>query len=125
MLLGIKRIYDKAAITDGKRILVDGLWPRGVKKSTANIDEWVKEVAPSKELRMWFSHNIARWKGFKKRYMSELKGNRKVEYLAEMATTSDITLIYSTKDERHNNAVVLYGLVKASMKAIAKQQNSG
>jgi uncharacterized protein YeaO (DUF488 family) len=107
MLLGIKRIYDKAGITEGKRVLVDRLWPRGVKRSTSNIDVWLKEVAPSTELREWFSHDPEKWEEFKERYRKELKGNKAFDELVKMAREGDITLIYSSKDETHNNAEVL------------------
>ena len=107
MLLGIKRIYDKAGITEGKRVLVDRLWPRGVKRSTSNIDVWLKEVAPSTELREWFSHDPEKWEEFKERYRKELKGNKAFDELVKMAREGDITLIYSSKDEKHNNAEVL------------------
>ena len=107
MLLGIKRIYDKAGITEGKRVLVDRLWPRGVKRSTSNIDVWLREVAPSTELREWFSHDPEKWEEFKERYRKELKGNKAFDELVKMAREGDITLIYSSKDEKHNNAEVL------------------
>ena len=107
MLLGIKRIYDKAGITEGKRVLVDRLWPRGVKRSTSNIDVWLREVAPSTELREWFSHDPEKWEEFKERYRKELKGNKAFDELVKMAREGDITLIYSSKDETHNNAEVL------------------
>ncbi len=112
MLLGIKRIYEKNSITDGKRILVDRLWPRGVRKDSALIDEWIKDVAPSDKLRKWFGHNPKRWREFKRRYIKELKNNPAFKKLLKEAQESDITLIYSAKDEKHNNAVVLAELIK-------------
>lgn len=118
MLLGVKRIYDKAEITDGKRILVDGLWPRGIKKSTANIDLWMKAIAPSKELRLWFAHDPKKWQAFKKRYLKELGRNKALADLVEMAQTTDVTLLYSAQDEQRNNAVVLAAIIKKR----AKQQ---
>lgn len=116
MLLGIKRIYEKASILDGKRVLVDGLWPRGVKRSTANIDEWAKGVAPSKELRLWFNHTPDRWDKFKERYTKELNGNKDLERLVEAIRTADVTLVYSSHDQKHNNAVVLAMVIKSRLK---------
>lgn len=115
MLVGVRRIYEKRELTDGKRILVDRLWPRGVKKSTNNLDAWMKEIAPSNELRKWFSHDPAKWEEFKTRYRKELEGNRKFSELVEMAKKSDITLVYSAKDIEHNNAVALAEFVNEAL----------
>ncbi len=112
MLVGIKRVYEKRDLTDGKRVLVDGLWPRGVKKGTQNVDVWMKDLAPSAELRKWFSHDPSRWDEFSKKYEKELEGNRKVAELIEMAKNGDVTLIYASKDTVHNNAVVLAGFIR-------------
>jgi len=112
MLLGIKRIYDKAEITDGKRILIDRLWPRGVRKSTANIDMWLKDVAPSDDLRKWFSHDPSKWEEFKKRYKKELEKNPALQQLLDIIRKSDVTLIYASKDTEHNNAVVLKEVIE-------------
>lgn len=112
MLLGIKRIYEKASITDGKRIFVDRLWPRGVKKSTANVDLWLKDVAPSDELRKWFAHDPKKWKEFESRYTKELEHNPAVQQLLDIVRNSDITLLYSTEDKEHNNAIVLADFIK-------------
>ncbi len=112
MLLGIKRVYDKASISDGKRILIDRLWPRGVKKSTANIDFWLKDVAPSDELRKWFDHDPEKWEEFKRRYEDELKSNKAFEELKKLVHENDVTLIYAAKDEKYNNAQVLLLLLK-------------
>ena len=124
MLLGIKRIYEKAEVTDGKRILVDGLWPRGVRRSTANIDKWVKEVAPSKELRQWFSHDPAKWKSFESKYKKELESNKMLDSLVELAIKEDITLVYGSKDTERNNAVVLEEVLKERMDEIANKGGS-
>ncbi len=121
MLLGIKRIYEKAEVTDGKRILVDGLWPRGVRRSTANIDKWVKEVAPSKELRQWFSHDPAKWKSFESKYKKELESNKTLDSLVELAIKEDITLVYGSKDTERNNAVVLEEVLKERIDEIANK----
>jgi uncharacterized protein YeaO (DUF488 family) len=107
MLMGIKRIYEKTEITDGKRILVDALWPRGVKKSTANIDVWLKEVAPSTSLRKWFSHDPSKWTEFKEKYFKELESNEAFSKLLELVKESDVTLVYAASDTEHNNAVAL------------------
>lgn len=112
MLLGVKRIYEKRDLTDGKRILVDRLWPRGIKKSTQNLDEWMKDVAPSDELRKWFAHDPGKWDEFKERYRTELEGSRGFEQLVKLAKETDITLVYSAKDAEHNNAVALAEFVK-------------
>ena len=112
MLNGIKRIYDKAEIIDGKRILVDRLWPRGVKKNVANIDLWLKDVAPSDELRKWFNHEIEKWAEFKRKYEAELKDSKAFEHLVTIAKESDVTLIYASADVEHNNAVVLAEFLK-------------
>ena len=114
VLVGIKRIYDKASITDGKRVFVDRLWPRGVKKSTANIDLWMKDVAPSNELRMWFNHDPKKWEGFKTKYTKELEHNKHAAELMKLVDKSDVTLLYATKDTEHNNAVVLSEFIEAN-----------
>jgi len=103
----IKRIYDKNGRKDGTRILIDRLWPRGIKKEDARIDSWMKEIAPSDSLRKWFNHDPEKWNGFKKKYRTEL--NKKKELCEELTKKgkSVITLIYAAKDEEHNNAVIL------------------
>ncbi|MCL5419506.1 MAG: DUF488 domain-containing protein [Candidatus Marsarchaeota archaeon] len=111
MLLGIKRIYEKVEVTDGTRILVDRLWPRGVRKSTAHIDRWMKEVAPNNELRIWFGHDPAKWEEFRKRYADELKGSKALDELLGIIRKEDVTLVYSAHDAEHNNAVVLAELI--------------
>ncbi len=117
MLLGIKRIYDKPEITDGKRILIDRLWPRGVKKGTANIDLWMKDVAPSNELRKWFSHDPSKWEQFKAKYRKELEGNKAFGDLLLMVKSTDVTLIYAARDTEHNDALVLKELIEEKLKA--------
>ena len=94
--------------SDGARILIDGLWPRGVTKEKAGIAEWMKEVAVSAALRKWFSHDPAKWPEFRKRYLAELARQPKaVARLREMARQGTLTIVYGAKDEEHNNAVVL------------------
>jgi len=111
MQVALKRAYDSAAKSDGKRILVDRLWPRGVKKEDAKIDLWLKEVAPSTELRKWFNHQDERWPEFKQRYVAELKDNPAFAELEEIASNEKVTLIFSTKDEKKNSAAVLQQLL--------------
>jgi uncharacterized protein YeaO (DUF488 family) len=104
----VKRVYEKPAKADGRRVLVDRIWPRGLTKKEAQIDDWLKEIAPSARLRKWFGHDPARWKDFKKRYAAELKNQReKVEQLAQSARKRTVTLLFGAKDLEHNNAVVL------------------
>jgi len=112
-MLKIKRAYETAAASDGTRVLVDRIWPRGVSKDEADIDWWAKEVAPSTELRKWFGHDPERWEEFQKRYKLELKGNAELERLKAMTKKGDVTLVYSAKDEQHNQARVIHDLLKA------------
>jgi uncharacterized protein YeaO (DUF488 family) len=108
VVLQIKRIYDQVSAGDGRRVLIDRLWPRGIKKDTAVIDEWLKEIAPSDELRKWFSHDPAKWQEFKKRYRGELKQkSAEIERLRAEAKKTRVTLLFAAKDREHNNAVVL------------------
>lgn len=104
----IKRAYEKPSLDDGIRILVDRLWPRGLSKKSAGIDQWAKEIAPSTELRKWFSHDPARWKEFNRRYKAELQGQaEKLEDIRRLARREPITLVYGARDELHNDAIVL------------------
>ncbi|WP_417615799.1 DUF488 domain-containing protein [Oceanisphaera sp.] len=108
MSVSLKRAYDAASPQDGYRVLVDKLWPRGVSKAEARLDDWLKEVAPSDELRSAFHHEQLAWDDFRRRYLSELKQHREtLRELAQLANERKVTLVYSAKDERHNNAVVL------------------
>ncbi len=104
----MKRAYEQPAAGDGTRVLVDRLWPRGVTKQAAAIDLWVKEIAPSTELRKWFGHDPARWAEFRKRYAAELHRNdAKLAELRGLAKDGPITLVYAARDEAHNDAIVL------------------
>jgi uncharacterized protein YeaO (DUF488 family) len=104
----IKRVYEKTDIEDGTRILVDRLWPRGMTKENASVDLWLKEIAPSTELRKWFGHEPAKWNEFRERYIQELKNNEKqTSMLKEQLKKGTVTLLYASKDEKHNEAVVL------------------
>jgi uncharacterized protein YeaO (DUF488 family) len=108
MHIVIKRVYEKPNIDDGKRILIDRLWPRGLTKEKAQIDLWLKEIAPSTELRKWFGHDPSKWNEFKKRYIGELNKNTPViAQLEEQLKIGKVTLVYGAKDEKHNDAVVL------------------
>ncbi|OQM75562.1 DUF488 domain-containing protein [Manganibacter manganicus] len=106
--IAIKRVYEAPSSADGQRVLVDRLWPRGVKKEDAKLTEWVKAVAPSDELRKWFGHDPAKWDEFQTRYRAELKDRSEaVEELRDLAAKGKLTLLYGAHDEAHNNAVVL------------------
>ena len=106
--LAIKRIYEPAAAGDGLRILVDRIWPRGIAKAEAGLDDWCREIAPSTGLRRWFGHETERWEEFRRRYAAELKQNHAaVEALRAQLRGRHATLLYAAKDEKHNNAVVL------------------
>ncbi len=108
MSVRVKRVYDKPAKTDGRRVLVDRVWPRGLTKGEAELDEWLKEIAPSTRLRKWFGHDPARWNEFKRRYSAELEAQREeVEQLAQKAKKRKVTLLFAAKDVEHNNAVAL------------------
>ena len=112
-MIKIKRIYDSPGDDDGFRILVDRIWPRGIKKENAKIDEWMKEVAPSTALRKWFSHDAAKWTDFKKRYRDELKDNQAFATLKKLLKQKgSVTLLYGAKDEKHNQAVALSEFLK-------------
>lgn len=100
-------MYDHPSDADGTRILIDRLWPRGLSKKDAQVDRWLKEVAPSTELRKWFGHDPEKWAEFKKRYRVELEDNPALAELIEVAREGDITLVYAAKDQMHNHAVVL------------------
>ena len=107
-MIRIKRTYDPPARTDGCRILVERLWPRGMKKEALAADAWMKEVAPSTELRKWFGHRVERWDGFRRRYRAELDANPAAwEPILEAAKRRTVTLLYSARDADHNGAVVL------------------
>ena len=104
----LKRAYEPADAKDGKRILVDRLWPRGVSKAEAAIDEWLKDLAPSTELRKWFGHDPDRWDEFRRRYTKEIRDRPELlEHLRELARKGPVTLVYSAHDEAHNDAIVL------------------
>jgi uncharacterized protein YeaO (DUF488 family) len=106
----LKRVYEPAASTDGYRVLVDRLWPRGLRKEDAAVDHWAKALAPSTDLRRWFGHRPERWEEFEKRYREELEGDEARDELAALRKRlreGRTTLLYAAHDEEHNNAVVL------------------
>ena len=108
----IKRVYDSPSRQDGRRILVDGLWPRGVSRKTARIDEWARDLAPSTELRRWFGHDPARWSEFQKRYRAELRTRSdRLAWLVGLAGRGRITLVFAARDSEHNNARALQRIV--------------
>ena len=108
MKIKIKRAYEQSHKDDGLRILVDRLWPRGLTKEKASVDLWLKEIAPSTELRKWFAHDPDKWKSFRGRYETELSHNQDlIKVLKQKAREGTITLIYGARDEKHNEALVL------------------
>lgn len=107
-MLKLKRVYDPASPEDGRRFLVERLWPRGVRKDSVHLDGWLKDVAPSAELRQWFGHDPKRWQAFRKRYEAELTKNPQAwEPILEAARQGTVTLVFSSRDSDHNNAVAL------------------
>ncbi|MHB8534811.1 MAG: DUF488 domain-containing protein [Sulfuricaulis sp.] len=108
MKIKIKRVYEKAAKNDGRRILVDRVWPRGMSKQAARIDLWLKDIAPSTALRRWFGHDPLKWPKFKKRYFKELAKNPEaLKPLRAPAGKGTVTLVFGAREERFNNAVAL------------------
>jgi uncharacterized protein YeaO (DUF488 family) len=108
----IKRVYEPQSPDDGKRILVDRLWPRGLSKEKAGVDLWLKDISPSTELRKWFAHDPAKWEEFQKRYRLVLKNNAaSLTGLRREAQTGTITLLFAAKDEKQNEAAVLQSIL--------------
>jgi len=115
MPIKIKRVYDPPEKADGTRILVDRLWPRGLSKEKVQIDEWLKEIAPSGELRKWFDHKPERWEVFQKRYREELRAAEQQEqlrHLRALMRKGTVTLLFAAKDSERNNVKVLAGVLK-------------
>jgi uncharacterized protein YeaO (DUF488 family) len=111
----VKRVYDEPEPDDGKRVLVDRLWPRGLSKGRAHLALWLKEIAPSDELRRWFAHDPEKFPEFRRRYEAELSSapaHEKLQELREMAAKEHVTLLFAAKDIEHNNAVVLHDLLQ-------------
>jgi|HubBroStandDraft_4_1064222.scaffolds.fasta_scaffold145926_2 uncharacterized protein YeaO (DUF488 family) len=117
-MIKLKRAYEPANRDDGTRFLVERLWPRGVKKHALRLDAWLKDVAPSSELRQWFGHDPAKWSEFQRRYREELKAKEgALEPILKGARRGRVTLVYSSHDQEHNNAVVLKGYVESHLAA--------
>jgi uncharacterized protein YeaO (DUF488 family) len=109
----VKRAYDPVAATDGYRVLIDRMWPRGVKRKEAHLDEWARELAPSTELRTWFGHDPARFEEFQRRYTEELASQeRKLHELRRRAREGTLTLVYAARDTEHNDAIVLAEILR-------------
>src|ERR1700704_6657240 len=107
-VINIKRVYEEPSKKDGHRILIDGLWPRGIKKEEAAVDDWLKSLAPAAELRKWFGHDPKRWDGFQQKYRQELQKNETVKsFIEKYRDAKLVTLVYAAKDTEHNNAVAL------------------
>jgi len=111
-MIRIKRVYDPPRPEDGKRILIDRLWPRGIRKEDLQMDEWLKEIAPSDKLRKWFSHDPKKYEEFKKRYAEELEDKSEIlERIKGEAKRGRVTILFSARDTEHNNATVLKELL--------------
>ena len=107
-MIRLKRVYETPCAEDGLRILVERLWPRGMDKQHAKVDEWLKDIAPSTELRKWFAHDPAKWDDFKTRYQAELAQKKPlIDHLKQTAREQKITLVYAARDEQHNSVIVL------------------
>ncbi|HTX93263.1 MAG TPA: DUF488 domain-containing protein [Anaerolineales bacterium] len=107
-MIGIKRVYLPPSTADGRRVLVERLWPRGLTKERAAVDLWLKEASPSPELRKWYGHDLQKWGEFKERYLAELRGRPEViNRIRRMAAEGQLTLVYAAHDELHNSAILL------------------
>jgi len=115
-MIKTKRVYEPYEPSDGLRFLIDRLWPRGIKKEELKIESWLKDIAPSNELRKWFSHDPSKWEEFKKRYLQEIKEKPDYRRLIDIARNNDITLVYSSKENVYNNASALKGFIEDELK---------
>lgn len=114
MEIRLKRAYEPASDGDGYRVLVERLWPRGVTRERARLDEWCKEIAPSPELRRWFVHDFTRFEEFRRRYLEELAGNdQKLNELMRRAGSGPLTLVYAARDTEHNSALILADVLRS------------
>jgi uncharacterized protein YeaO (DUF488 family) len=120
MAFQIKRVYEPASPADGTRVLVDRLWPRGLRKADADLTLWMKDVAPSPQLRVWFDHDPDRFAEFRRRYTSELKGNPAVAELRKLGKSQRVTLLYAAHDPKVNHALVLQSALTRRMAARTK-----
>jgi uncharacterized protein YeaO (DUF488 family) len=117
-MIQLKRIYEVPSPEDGFRVLVERLWPRGISKEQAQLDSWLKDVAPSPELRKWFNHDPAKWKEFQRRYTEELRDKKDlVQLLIDKARSSKVTLLYAAHDTKHNGALALKRILERRRKA--------
>ncbi len=127
-MVQIKRAYEKASRTDGYRVLVDRLWPRGIRKNELPFDAWEKDLAPSDRLRREFGHDPGLWPQFRTDYRKELQSGAardKLRSIAELARKRNVTLLYSARDEEHNNAVVLQGLIRSAIERTSHRAHAG
>jgi len=115
-MIKTKRVYEVYEQSDGLRFLIDRLWPRGIKKEQLKLESWLRDIAPSDELRRWFSHDPAKWEEFKKRYFQEIRDKPDYKKLVELAKNNDITLLYSSKEQIYNNASALKGFMEDELK---------
>jgi len=124
-MITLKRAYDPISRSDGRRILVERLWPRGVSKEKLQIDEWLKEAGPSTELRKWFGHDPQRWDTFRRRYARELDSREDAWWpIVSAARRGHVTLVYSSRDTEHNNAVALQQYLRSKMRLSAQMRGS-
>jgi uncharacterized protein YeaO (DUF488 family) len=120
-MLKLKRAYDPASKTDGTRVLVERLWPRGLSKAKLRVDSWLKDVGPSTELRKWFSHDPEKWSRFRARYFRELDSQPSAwRPILSAARRGRVTLVYSSRDEQHNNAIALQDYLRAKLRGPAR-----
>jgi uncharacterized protein YeaO (DUF488 family) len=113
-MIRLKRAYEAPSAEDGRRVLVERLWPRGIAKEKAALDLWLKEIAPSSELRSWFGHDAGKWSEFQRRYREELESKpREVAQLLDLSREGDVTFVYGSRDEEHNAAIVLKEYLEA------------
>lgn len=115
-MIQLKRVYDPSDPVDGHRFLVERLWPRGIKKEALDMEAWIKDVAPSTELRRWFAHDPKKWDEFRRRYFAELKASGAADPLKTAARRGRVTLLYSSHDQEHNNAAALKEFLELHLK---------
>lgn len=119
----LKRVYDPATEADGYRVLVDRLWPRGISRRRARLDEWERELPPSTDLRQWFGHDPSRFEEFRRRYLEELRHHRpRIVELRRRARSGTLTLVYSARDTEHNDAVVLADVLRRGLPATGRRR---
>ena len=118
----VKRIYDAPGPGDGYRVLIDHVWPRGVSRERAQLDEWARELAPSDDLRRWFAHDPERFEEFRTRYRAELADRPALLELARRASGGPVTILYAARDQQHNNAVVLADVLRDARRASDRGQ---